>query len=266
MTVKSFAFTGAFEDWVVPAGTVSPVAVDGYGGGTGALGGRVQASLAVTPLETLRIYVGGANSGRTGGFNGGAAGGTSTLGMTASKGGAGATDIRQGGTAVANRVIVMGGAGGVAEAGSGGVGGPGGNGGGTTGQAGTTGVGGGGGGGGGGGTPSAGGAGGLGNTSGEPGTLGVGGLAHDELIGVAAGGGGGGGYYGGGGGGSSGNPPVGGGGGGGGSSFAGTGTSGVTHLQGYASASGNGALTITYTIATPITNQQAALTMRVGAL
>lgn len=130
----SFAFTGATQSYVVPAGvtTVRVFAVGGKGGATPYTTGRtrgaaVTCDLTVTPGETLHVNVGGdggyptgyAQTGGAGGWNGGGDGGSSFL--TGSRGywaggggGGGATDIRQGGTTVADRVIVAGGGGGSA--------------------------------------------------------------------------------------------------------------------------------------------------------
>lgn len=207
-------------DWTVPAG-ITAVDVELWGArgsgivdsGSGAVApdsrpGRTRATLAVTPGEVLRVVVGGApplvNRG-AGGFNGGGAGG-----LTGSGGGGGGTDVRQGGQALADRVLVAGGGGGGSSFGPfytpslvGGAGG------GVSGSDGvppgafngTP---------GGGATQSAGGAGGQSqcdldgrpDSSGQPGTLGQGGAGASGALG----GGGGGGWYGGGGGGG---PPVG---------------------------------------------------------
>jgi hypothetical protein len=148
-STKTFEFIGKPETFVVPA-NVCQVTIDAFGaqGGkgvdsgdpsaTGGLGGRATATLAVTPGETLQVNVGGrggdaqapataaagsepegpgksvrsgAISGApgTGGFNGGADGGT---GIGPGGGGGGASDVRQSGTALPNRVVVAGGAGG----------------------------------------------------------------------------------------------------------------------------------------------------------
>jgi hypothetical protein len=83
------------------------------------LGGRVEATLAVTPGQVLYITVGGvgqigsyqASGGAGGGYNGGA----HTQGIISPSycyGGGGATDIRTGGAGLANRVLVAGGGGG----------------------------------------------------------------------------------------------------------------------------------------------------------
>ena len=209
----SFNYTGSAQTYTVPT-CVNSISVDVKGaGGTnsstsnGGNGGRVQATIAVTPGEVLNIYVGQKSSSLSGGWNGGGNGGG---------GGGGASDIRRGGSALSNRIIVAGGGGGAGictlndnEGGRGG---------GLTGtdgwdcgvQGGTN--------AGKGGTQTTGGAG-L-----QSGSLGNGGN------GSGMGGGGGGGYYGGGGGGS--------GGGGGGSSYTESTATGVVHTQGFQSGDG----------------------------
>ncbi len=199
------------------------------------LGGRVQATLTVTPGSVLNIYIGGqgpdgTSAGVTGGTNGG--GNAAPWGGSYSGGGGGgATDIRVGGVALSNRILVAGGGGGGGYNGGHYGGGAGGNLVGGTGSTNPSGSGGAGGntttltGGAGGGYP--------GYTYGSAGTLGSGGSSQLPSPGI--GGGGGGGYYGGGGGGWSG--------GGGGSSYVdGTVTSSVTLTQGFQA--GNGAMTI----------------------
>ncbi len=108
--VTTFSYTGGMQTYVVPLGVTS-LEMDLFGAaGYGDLGqgGRCKAELAVTPGETLNIYVGGAGTSTGGGFNGGGTPGTNaTYG-----GGGGASDIRQGGTGLANRIIVAGGGGG----------------------------------------------------------------------------------------------------------------------------------------------------------
>ena len=253
--------------WTVPAG-VTAINVDvigaegGLNGGGGGLptgtpgyGGRTQATLAVTPGQVLNIYVGGVGANGTntgnaaGGFNGG---GMSyhwpTVPGTCGGGGGGASDIRIGGVALANRVVVGAGGGGCGYDGACGT--PaqnGGDGGGITGASVTTcdatlssatygyttiihs----------GGGTSTTGGAGGLicctaVYATGGAGTLGVGGAGSNNG-GIA--GGGGGGYYGGGGGCWMG--------GGGGSSYAdATIATGVTYTSGYNAGCGQVVITI----------------------
>jgi Glycine rich protein len=205
-TTVTFSYTGAVQTWVVPAG-VTQATFDLFGaqggdntagggcGDTGGMGGRARATIAVTPGETISIYVGGrggladtAGVGGAGGFDGGGAGGT---GVEGTGGGGGASDVRIGGTSLADRVIVAGGGGGVGSACNGA--GNGGAGGGAVGTAGTLGSL-----GGGGGTAKAGGAG--ANDAGD-GTIGQGGRGgQDGNPATRTGGGGGGGLYGGGGG------------------------------------------------------------------
>ena len=206
----AFAYIGAVQTYTVPAG-ISWLDVDmaGAGGGSASyqgppgLGGRVQARLSVMPGQVLAIYVGGS------GGNGGAGAGGYNGGGSGFAGGGGATDLRLGGTALANRVLVAGGGGGTANVG--------------------------------GANPPGGGCGGglTACTGGAPvyGTGGAGGgqaggsaTGGNVVDGTGYGGGGGGGYSGGGGGNN--------GGGGGGSSFAGAGTSSVVHTQGFQSVNG----------------------------
>lgn len=259
---QTFSFTGALQTFTVPAGVTS-VTIETWGaqgnGGNGGLGGYVKGDMAVSPGDVLNIYVGGQN-----GYNGGGAGYAAVL-----RNGGGASDVRVGGTALTDRVIVAGGGGGGGPtdvgirvgghggggtlganyAGGGGGEGYGGNGsaGGLNGGAGNT-------------SCHSGGAGGGGfmsgggascnscytSTCGQPGALGVGGASDTWENGICYstyGGtnGGGGGYYGGGGS-SVGN--CGGGGGGGGSSYSGTLTS-TTFTGGVRS--GNGQVVISYT-------------------
>jgi hypothetical protein len=238
--------TAAEQTFAVPAGvtSINVIAIGAAGGagaaqtgagGAGGAGEQVSGTLAVTPLSTLFVEVGGvgtAGSGTTagiGGFNGGAAGGGT---RTAGGGGGGASDIRTisnlGGGTLSSRLIVAAGGGGGGGGGDCllGVGGAGGS---STTTAGT-GVActaGGGGAGGAIGTGSAGGLGGTGGTAGGGGTIGTTGAAGvlgSGGIGEPAGSGGaGGGLFGGGGGGGAGVSTVpdwgGGGGGGAGSSF-----------------------------------------------
>ena len=224
--ISSFIYTGAVQYYTVPTGVTS-VGVDAKGaaggqdGGLSSLGvttpgkgGRVQATLAVTPGTVLNIYVGGqgglgTSTGTTGGWNGGGASG-GHMAYYGGGGGGGASDVRVAGVALANRVVVAAGGGGAGYDGST-CGGdqPGGDGGGLTGAGVTTcdatliswgyptitht----------GGGTQVAGGIGGnIGGsyTAGFPGALGLGGSTALTPADPGIAGGGGGGYYGGGGG------------------------------------------------------------------
>ncbi len=231
------AFGTGTHTYTVPAGIYS-LSIDAKGAkggsaspasGTPGNGGRVQATLAVTPGEVLNLSVGGvgitaASAGSGGGFNGGGAAGTSNNG-----GGGGATDIRRGGTALANRILVAAGGGGATATLAGGGGGS---------PVGTSG-------------------GGGGAFRGSGGTLvsgggsaGTGPLVVNGAFGTGGTGdytGGGGGYYGGGGGGrTSGSNP---GGGGGGSSWVTpTGSSAIAFFN--STNAGAGTLTITGTGAT----------------
>lgn len=116
----TFSFTGASQTYVVPAGVTSVLiqargGAGGTGGGlagtAGGLGGYAEGVLAVTPGETLTIFVGGAGADDVGGFNGGANGGAGAV-VGRGGGGGGASDVRKGGSAAGNRVIVAGGGGG----------------------------------------------------------------------------------------------------------------------------------------------------------
>lgn len=103
----AFSYTGSNQSWTVPSGVTS-IGVDARGGqGGGGLwggpGGRIVGTVAVTPGETLTIIVGGTGSSYGGGGAGGYGGGG---------GGGGASDVRQGGTGTANRIMVAGGGGG----------------------------------------------------------------------------------------------------------------------------------------------------------
>jgi len=256
----TFNFTGGMQTWTVPAGvTMINIDAQGAAGGlnnydssgfqdTASYGGRVQATLAVTPGQVLNIYVGGAGgnapamAGGIGGYNGGGAGGFDST-QYGGGGGGGATDIRIGDTMLTSRMIVGGGGGGAGLT-CGGNEDVGGAGGGLTGMNGSDscaisnslGIA-----YGGGGTASGGGFGGVcGGCSGMPGTMGA--LDTGGSGGIyTPGGGGGAGYYGGGGGQWEG--------GGGGSSYTDPVlASGVTHTQGYNP--GNGLVIISYNAAT----------------
>ncbi len=233
-TMTQFFYTGRVDSFQVPSGVNRIVAV-GQGAqganannGTGGLGAKTQATLAVTPGQNLSIYVGG-----QGGWNGGATGGGGSLGGKTGGNGGGATDIRLT-SAASSRILVAGGGGG--GGGKPNVGGSGGNGGagsqsGQSGSAGESGLC----------TGGSGGAGGQ-QSSGN----GSGGGEAKTGSGGGGGGGGGGGYKGGNGGGAGGGVAsgCGGGGGGGGSSFATAGSTNVTYTTG--SRSGNGLLALAW--------------------
>lgn len=268
----TFDYTGDVQTYVVPPGITSveievwgaqgqATTVDDYAPfSTGGLGGYAIGTLSVTPGETLNIYVGGQGTDGSGGYNGGATGGSATPGSggTAGNGGSGggASDVRQGGTALTDRVIVGGGGGGGGRNYTNGscvpcgTGGDGGDGGGTSGLDGDdpadaiygiyfnvgSGAG--------GGTDVAGGAAGDGTEGpdGNMGALGIGGIGVNGAYGIASGGGGGGYYGGGSGAGANSGSGAAGGGGGGGSSYVGGVTDGST-TPGLRS--GNGQIIIT---------------------
>ena len=145
--VKVFNKTGGVQSFTVPAGVTS-INIDASGGRggncyepgqyntggyNGGYGGRVQATMNVTPGQVLSLYVGSRGYGdpacypcnEVNGWNGG---GTVPNGVSSASGtGGDATDIRIGGTALTNRVLVVGGGGGGStNSGSGGNGGAGG--------------------------------------------------------------------------------------------------------------------------------------------
>lgn len=243
----TFSCTESQQTWTVPTG-VTEIEVDVYGAAghecyfpgyesDGGLGGRVEATVPVTPGETLYIYVGcegtlNETTDSPGGWNGGGYGTTHNAGRSGGSGG-GASDIRGGGTLLTDRIVVAGGGGGGGTSNYSDQ--AGGDGGGTTGANGlqgscgwcTAGLG---------GTQSAGGAAGAGSWAGnaDPGSFGVGGDGNFD----GSGGGGGGGYYGGGGGELCG--------GGGGSSYTDSGITDFTHYQGVRA--GDGQVIITYPI------------------
>ncbi len=129
-TVTTFNYTGSMQTFVVPAGvTELDVEVMGAEGGDavgnvsgwstagavnhdGGDGGRVTATISVTPGETLNIYVGGEGQLTVGGFNGGGDPASCSGTEVIAAGGGGASDIRQGGNTLGDRIVVSGGGGG----------------------------------------------------------------------------------------------------------------------------------------------------------
>ena len=111
---ETFNFTGAAQTWIVPAG-VTQATFDLYGAqGSGlaaGLGGQATATISVTPGASIQVNVGGQGGALgAGGFNGG--GNASPTDGDNIEGGGGASDIRIGGTALTDRVLVAGGGGG----------------------------------------------------------------------------------------------------------------------------------------------------------
>ena len=110
------AGTYTFQVWGAQGGTA--LNTNGTVAQVGPRGGYATGNYTLTSGQTLYLYVGGQGAGNTdqkiaiaGGFNGGGIGyNGDTTGRAAS--GGGASDIRIGGNALANRVIVAGGGGG----------------------------------------------------------------------------------------------------------------------------------------------------------
>ncbi len=258
---KTFKYTGGEQSFKVPSKVrMITVVADGAAGasnGAIALGGRTRATITVKPGQTLYVFVGGEGASPIGGFNGGGNGGNDpNYCGDCSFGGGGASDVRQYGDGLDDRILVAGGGAGHGykefrggygggQTGGMGHGGP------PGGQRGR---------GGSGGTQDQGGAGGAGGDGfgnpGSSGTLGVGGTGGNanKTSGnhfINCGGGGGGGYYGGGGGGSGskGSGSFGGGSGGaggGGSSYAEPSAIGVQMWQGWQTDTGNGKIVLSW--------------------
>ncbi len=117
----TFNFTGSVQTFTVPS-CVTTINVDAYGasGGfnnsyAGGSGGRVQATIAVTPGEVLQIVVGEVGFDTQGNhapvYGGGGGVYSYSSGGTSGTGG-GATDIRRAPYAAADRLVVAGGGGG----------------------------------------------------------------------------------------------------------------------------------------------------------
>lgn len=140
--IVEFSYTGAEENYVVPAGYTSCTAyVMGGAGGAGVYsasgplggaGGYTKGTIAVTPGDTINIGVGqggrGGVAATSGGLGGWPNGGSGSFGDTAGGGGGGRSYVKKNATTV----LIAGGGGGTAGYTSGGSGGTGG---GLTGQA-----------------------------------------------------------------------------------------------------------------------------------
>lgn len=183
--VITYSFTGASRTFIPSKETTIRIEVWGAEGGNrstsayGGKGGYAKGEITLKKEEPITIYVGGKGDSTGKGWNGGGTGAYSNIY------GGGATDVRKGGTALSNRIIVAGGGGSVGATNK-----PGGAGGGTSGESRTESYG----TGGQGGTQTAGGEGSSSNTA-TKGTLGQGGNGIYYASGY--GGAGGGGYYGG---------------------------------------------------------------------
>ena len=120
----TFLYTGAPQDWTVPAGvdkatfTLTGASGGAAGGRLGGRGGGVTATLDVTAGTLYRLYVGGRGGSDTdspgerglGGWNGGG-NGAGPL-NPAGAGGGGASDLRVAPYGTSNRLVVAGGGGG----------------------------------------------------------------------------------------------------------------------------------------------------------
>jgi Glycine rich protein len=128
---KTFHYTGSEQSFKVPEGvtSITVVALGAAGdGGSGSTsghqfenygrGGRVDAVVPVSSGETLYVFVGGRGEGSYeggNGFNGGGQGGeypNCKHSLCYGFGGGGASDVRQGGDKLRNRILVAGGGGG----------------------------------------------------------------------------------------------------------------------------------------------------------
>jgi len=119
---KTFAFTGAVEQWIVPT-CAKTVTLEAWGAAGGyksnpdnaGKGGYAKGTSADLAGKTVYVFVGGQGSYSgiyaVGGFNGGG-GHTGPYGYTI--GGGGASDVRVGGQELSSRIIVGGGGGGSA--------------------------------------------------------------------------------------------------------------------------------------------------------
>lgn len=107
--VKGFGFTGALQSFVVPA-QVTQLIIECWG--AGGLGGYTKGTIVVTPGQVFYVFVGGDNGWNGGGSGGKAGNATGNNWPYGGGNGAGATDIRSGGTALTNRIMVAGGCGG----------------------------------------------------------------------------------------------------------------------------------------------------------
>ncbi|MGA8099127.1 MAG: glycine-rich protein, partial [Candidatus Cybelea sp.] len=113
---RTFHYTGKPQSFKVPAGVTKITVIAHGGNGAGVLGtygGRVSAIIPVTPGEKLVVFVGGDGSGVNGGSNGGANGGEAYYSESPTGyGGGGASDVREHGDGLADRILVSGGGGG----------------------------------------------------------------------------------------------------------------------------------------------------------
>src|SRR3954463_15131456 len=126
-TITKFTYTGAEQNFTVPAGVTSMhvVAIGGKGGANhyqtvcGGFGAMVSADIAVTPGQVLIVAVGGNGGdaengpGGAGGFNGGGAGGNpgGQGSFGAGGGGGGMSDVHTSEGFLAGLIVAAGGGG-----------------------------------------------------------------------------------------------------------------------------------------------------------
>lgn len=119
-TSYTYFYVGTMQTYVVPA-CVPTLTIETWGAQGGQdlnvgyntnFGGYASAVFTVTQGMVLNIYVGGQATSTLGGYNGGGNGYINPWNAGIGKGGGGASDVRIGGTGLANRVIVAGGGGG----------------------------------------------------------------------------------------------------------------------------------------------------------
>ena len=130
---ETFSYTGSSQTYTATHSGTFTFKLWGAQGGsgyttTGGKGGYSTGTYNLTSGQTIYIYVGGAGSKASGvasggGWNGGGNGGIDTQASQNGGGGGGATDIRVGGTALSDRVIVAAGGAGGGRNGTTGVGG-----------------------------------------------------------------------------------------------------------------------------------------------
>lgn len=110
---ETFRYLGKQQTFKVPKGVTHVFVVVIGGGGAGspvAHGGRLSAVIPVVSAEVLIVRVGGNGKTAVGGYNGGADGGSGIQGGSG-YGGGGASDVREKGAALSNRILVAGGGG-----------------------------------------------------------------------------------------------------------------------------------------------------------
>ena len=117
---KTFKYTGGEQRFTVPAGVkaISVVALGAAGGSCHShkhygCGGRVHAYIPASRVSRFTSLLAAKATSETGGFNGGGNAGAPTTFISGSgSGGGGASDVRQGGDTLNDRILIAGGGGG----------------------------------------------------------------------------------------------------------------------------------------------------------